>query len=571
MKNQDLIRIFYDIADILEIKNIEWKPQAYRKAARALETLSLDVGEIYKKEGIKGLKEIPGVGESIAKKIEEFIKTNKIREYEKLKKTIPKHLTELMEVPGLGAKKAKRLYKELGIKSVKELEKAAKEHKISELPSFKERSEENILKGIELIKKGEGRVLLGVALPIARNIVNELRGLKEVKKINVAGSLARMEETIGDIDLLVVSSNGKKVVDVFTKLNDVKRVLARGDTKGMVLLKNGMQADVRVVEEKSYGAAMQYFVGNKAHNIRMRQIAIKNGYKLNEYGLFKKNRYICGKNEKEIYNRLGMSYIEPELRNNTDEIEIAKKNKLPKLVVLKDIKGDFQVHSKYSDGDNTIEEMCRAAIRLGYQYICISDHSKARANAGGMKENELMKQVKEIDRLNKKFKSFRIFKGCEVDILGDGELDFGDDVLKKLDIVGAAVHTGFKMTERKMTERIIKALENRYVKILYHPTGRLINQREPYAVDMDSVFDVAREKKKFLEINGMINRLDLNDYNIKKAVEKGVKLVIGTDSHGVNHLEFMEYGVAQARRGWCEKKDIVNTYNLDNVKRLFMV
>jgi len=571
MKNQELVRIFYDIADILEIKNVEWKPLAYRKAARAIEVLGEDVEEIYKKDGIKGLKEIPGVGERIAEKIEEFIKTNKIKEYEKLKKTIPRHLTELMEIPGLGAKKAKKLYERLHIKSIKELEKAAKQHKISGLETFKEKSEENILKGIELIKKGKGRILLGVALPMARNIIEELKTLKDVKDISVAGSLRRMEETIGDIDILAISSNPKKVMDKFTSLKEVSRILAMGETKSMVILENGMQADIRVLDKKSYGAALQYFTGNKGHNIRLRELAIKKGYKLNEYGLFKKDKYICGRTEGEIYKNLGLDYIEPELRNNTNELELAKNRKLPKLVKLGEIKGDLHVHTKDSDGDNTIEEMCREAINLGYEYICISDHSKTRAIANGMKEEELLKQIREIDRLNKRFKRFRIFKGCEVDILNDGNLDFSDDILKRLDIVGAAVHSGFKMSESKMTERIIKALKDKYVKILYHPTGRLINQREPYQVDLNSLFDVAKEKKKFLEINGMINRLDLDDYNIKKAVEKGVRLVLGTDSHSKEHLRFMEYGVSQARRGWCEKKDIVNALSLKELVRLFNI
>ena len=569
MKNQELIKIFYNIADILEIKNVEWKPLAYRKAARSIEVLGEDVEEIYNKYGIKGLKEISGVGERIAEKIEEFIKTNKIKEYEELKKTIPKHLTEMMDVPGLGAKKVKKLYEELNIKSVNELEKAAKQHKISGLETFKEKSEENILKGIELVKKGKGRILLGVALPIARNIIEELRTLKEMKNISVAGSLRRMEETIGDIDILAISSNPKKVMDKFTSLKEVNRILAKGETKSMVNLENGMQADIRVLDEKSYGAALQYFTGNKGHNIRLRELAIKKGYKLNEYGLFKKDKYVCGRTEKEIYNKLGLDYIEPELRNNLNEIEAAKTGKLPKLIKLKDIKGDFHVHTIDSDGDNTIEEMAIAAKNLGYEYVCISDHSKLIAIANGMDEERLLKQINDIDKLNKKFKNFRILKGAEVDILKDGSLDYSDNVLKKLDIVGVSVHSGFKSDERKMTDRIIKALETKYVKIFYHPTGRMINEREPYNVDLDSVMDVAKEKKKFLEINANFHRLDLSDYHIKKAIEKGVRLVIGTDSHNKEHLKRMEYGVAVARRGWCEKKDVINTLNLKEIKKLF--
>lgn len=571
MKNQELIKIFYNIADILEIKNVEWKPQAYRKAARAIEVLGEDVEEIYKKDGIKGLKEIPGIGERLAEKIEEFIKTNKIKGYEELKKTIPKHLTEMMEVPGLGAKKVKKLYETLHIKSVKELESAAKKHKISKLETFKEKSEENILKGIELVKKGKGRILLGIALPMARNIIEELKTLREVKKISVAGSLRRMEETIGDIDILAISPNPKKIMDKFTSLNDVNRILAKGETKSMVNLKNGMQADIRVLDEKSYGAALQYFTGNKGHNIRLRELAIKRGYKLNEYGLFKKDKYICGRTEKEIYNKLGLDYIEPELRNNLNELEAAKTGKLPKLIKLEDIKGDFHVHTKDSDGDNTIEEMAIAAKNLGYEYVCISDHSKLIAITNGMDEERLLKHLYEIDKINKRFKNFRILKGAEVDILKDGSLDYSDKILKKLDIVGVSIHTGFKSDERKMTDRIIKALENKYVKIFYHPTGRMINERDPYNVDLNMVMDVAKEKKKSLEISANFHRLDLGDYHIKKAIEKGVRLAIGTDSHNKEHLNYMEYGVALAKRGWCEKKDIINTLNLKEIKKLFSI
>jgi len=570
MNNLELARIFYEIADILEMKEVEWKPRAYRKAAQAIENLSEDVSEIYKKSGIKSLEEIPGVGESIAEKIEEFLKTKHIKTYEKLKRSLPKHLTELMEIQGLGAKRANILYKKLKIKSIKDLEKAAKQHKISKLQSFKIKTEENILKGIELFKKSSQRTLLGIALPIANNLINELKKSKYVNKISVAGSLRRRAETIGDIDILATSSQPQKVMDLFTALPDVKRILAKGSTKSIVLLKNNMQADIRVIEDKSFGAALQYFTGNKEHNIKLRGIAIKKGLKLNEYGISKKEKYISGKTEEDVYKTLGLNYMDPELRENTGEIEASLKNKLPKLVSLKDIQGDFHVHTIESDGNNTIEEMASAAQKLGYEYICITDHSKSTYIAHGLKEDRLLGHIKNIRKLQKKFK-IKIFAGSEIDILPDGTLDYPDEILKKLDIVSVSVHSNFKKQEKDATNRIIKALENKYVHILNHPTNRLINEREPLSLDLDKIFKVASENKKILEINSHPNRLDLKDVYIKKAKEYGCKFSISTDAHSTNSLRYMELGVSQARRGWCEKKDIVNALSLKEIEKLFNI
>lgn len=573
MKNIEIAKIFYEIADILEMKNVQWKPRAYRKAAKALESLSEDVEVIYKKGGIKALEEIPGVGQRLAKKIIEYIETGKIKEHQRLTKKIPKGLDELMEVMGLGPKKVMVLYKKLGIKNIKDLEKAVKKHKLKNVFRFGEKTEENILKGLEVFKRGKQRILLGLALPTANNIIKQLKILKEIHKIEYAGSLRRMQETIGDIDILVTASNPEPVMNLFTKLPDVARVFAKGKTKSSVLLKNGMQADVRVVEDASFGSAMQYFTGNKEHNIRLREIAIKKGLKLSEYGLFNKktNKKVAGKTEEEVYKKLNMPYIEPELRENRGEIEAAKKKMLPKLINYNDINGDFHIHSKWSDGSETIENLARNAMKLGYQYICITDHSKTRAIAHGLSEESLLKQINEISKLNRKFRKFRIFSSSEVDILLDGSLDYDESILKKLDIVTVAVHSGFKLSKRQTTERIIKALENKYVKILEHPTGRIINKREPYEVDIEQIFAVAKEKKKFLEINSMPDRLDLNDVLVKKAKEQGIKLVIGTDAHSLDHLRFMKLGVAVARRGWCEKKDILNTYPLEKVIKILNI
>lgn len=561
MKNLEIARIFYEMADILEIKEVEWKPRAYQKAARAIETSSKDVEKIYDKGGLKALQKIPGVGEAIAGKIEEFIKTGKIKEYEKLKKSVPAGIEKITDIPGMGPKKALVLIKKLKIKSVKDLEKAAKQGKIRKISGFGEKSEEDILKGIDLLKSSAGKMLLGKALPLAQELVSELKGLKEVKRINIAGSTRRRKEVVRDLDILAVSTKPKNVMDFFTSMPAVSDVIAKGSAKSSVRLKAGINVDLRVIEEKSFGAALQYFTGSKSHNIRCRKIAIKKGLKLNEYGLFdvKTKKYICGKTEQEVYKKLGMQYIEPELRENKGEIEAALKNKLPKLVGYSDIKGDLQMHTKYSDGADTVEAMAKAAKDMGYEYIAITDHSKSEHIARGMDEKQLSKYMKEIDKVNKKLKGIRILKGAEVDILKDGSLDYADKYLKKLDIVLAAVHSRFKSSEKEMTKRVLKALENRHVHILAHPTGRLINAREPYAINLSKVFDACKDNNVWPEIDAFPSRLDLSDANAKYAIEKGLKLVINTDSHNADQLRYMEFGIATARRGWARKKDIVNT------------
>jgi len=559
-KNLEIANIFYEMADILEIKEVEWKPRAYRRAARAIETSSKDVESIYKKGGLDALKKIQGVGESIAEKIEEFIKTGKIKEHEKLKTGVPRGVEKIMDIPGMGPKKAIKLHKHLGIESVKELKKAAKQGKIRKISGFGEKSEEDILKGIGLLKSSAGKMLLGKAWPLAQELVSELKKLKEVKKINVAGSTRRRKEVVGDLDILAVSTKPEKVMDYFTSISAVSDVIAKGSAKSSVRLKAGINVDLRVIKEKSFGAALLYFTGSKSHNIQCRQIAIKKDMKLSEYGLFKKksDKFVCGRTEKEVYNKLGMQFIEPELRENRGEIKAALKKKLPKLIGYADINGDLQMHTKYSDGANTIKEMAEAAKKRGYEYIAVTDHSKSEHIAKGMDEKKLLKYIKEIDKVNKKLRGIRILKGAEVDILKDGSLDYADKYLKKLDIVLAAVHSRFKSSEKEMTKRVLKALENRYVHILAHPTGRLINAREPYAINLGRVFDACRDNNVWPEINAFPSRLDLSDSNAKYAIEKGLKLTVNTDSHSTDHLRYMEFGIATARRGWARKKDIIN-------------
>lgn len=565
MKNQELAKIFYDIADILEIQNIQWKPRAYRKAAQSIESLSEDIEEIYKSKGIEGLKEIPGIGEALSKKIIEFIKTNKIKSYEKLKKQIPRHLSELIEISSLGPKRAELLHEKLRINNLKDLEKAIKEHKISKLKTFGIKSEENILKGLELFKKKHERTLLGTALLIARDIESKLRALKQVNQVITAGSIRRGKETVKDIDILVTANNPKQVMDYFTSLPEVSRILAKGPTKSSIILNNNLQVDIRIVSNNILGSALQYFTGSKEHSIELRKIAIKNKLKLSEYGLFKKNRLVAGKTEKELYNKLGMQYIEPELRENKGEIQLAMQNKLPNLINLKDIKGDLHVHTNYSDGVNSIQEIVNAAEKLDYKWICISDHSKGLKIAHGLSEQTLKKQWKEIDNIKTKIK---ILKGIEVNIKKDGTLDYPNSFLKNFDFVTAAIHYGFKANNQ--TQRIIKAIENENVNMIGHLTGRLINQRPAYELDLEKIFDKAKKTNTILEINSFPTRLDLNDVNIKEAVNKNVKLGISTDSHNIQHLKFIELGLLQARRGWATKRDIVNCLewkDLINIKK----
>jgi len=573
MKNVDMAAIFYAVADILEIQKVQWKPIAYRKAARTIEALSENIEEIYKKGGLKAFMELPGIGEGLAKKIEEFIKTGKVKSYERLKKEMPAGIGDLVSIPGLGPKKAYRLFKELKIKGIPDLESAIKEHKIAKLEGFGAKSEENITRSLQLVKTGQKRTLLGVALPIADLIVSRLRKVKGVERIETAGSLRRHAETVGDIDILVTTENAGAVMDAFVKMLEVIQVLAKGPTKSMVVLKYGqhtIQSDVRVLEDKSYGAALQYFTGNKEHNIAMRRIAIKKGYKLSEYGVFdKKGRMIAGKNEEDVYKALGVPWIPPELRENRGEIEASIKGNLPDPVKLSDIKGDLHIHTTWSEGRNSIRETVAAAEKIGYEYIAITDHSKSERIAYGMDEKKLLKYIAEIRGIAKEKKRIKVFAGCEIDILPNGELDYSDEYLKKLDFPIISIHSRFKSSKKEMTDRVLAAFTNKYVKVFCHPTGRLIFQREPYEIDMEKILEEAAQRKIAMEINSFPERLDLNDVYTKRAVEMGVKLIINTDAHHIDQLRYMKYGVSVARRGWAEKKDVVNTYSLKDFSRYF--
>ena len=570
MKNPDVAKFFYEIASILEAQDVQFKPMAYRKAAMAIETWNAEVEEIYKEKGVNGLKEIPGVGEAIAKKTAEILETGKLKYLEELRKDSPRELLDIVSIYDIGAKTAYKIYKELGVNTVEDLKKAAESHKIREIKGLGEKTEEKILEGIKKMKERKGRMLLGIAWPVAVDVVESLKKTEDIEKISIAGSLRRKKETIGDIDILVVSSQPEKIMNSFTGLENVKKILVKGRTKTSVII-NDIHTDLRVVPRESFGSALQYFTGSKEHNIKIRKIASDKGMKISEYGVFdrKTNKRLAGETEEEVYNALSMAYIEPELREDRGEIEEAMKNKLPKLINEKDIKGDFHVHTKWSDGANSIEEMAGAGIKKGYSYIAVTDHSKSLRVARGLKENDVSGQIDEIKKINKKYPNFKIFTGTETDIKENGELDFDDSLLKRLDVVIAGVHSKLKIDEKTMTERIITAMGNKNVDIIAHPTGRVIGKREPYRLNMEKILDAASRNKTCLEINALPDRLDLNDTYIKMAREKSVKLCINTDAHNLSHFDMMKYGVFNARRGWLTKNDVLNTYSADEIKDFF--
>lgn len=548
----------------MEIKDENpFKIRAYRKAAQNLEALSEDIEDLARKGR---LTEIPGIGKDLAAKIMEFLSTGKITDHERLRKDIPPTLLELLSIPGVGPKKAKLFYERLGIKSIRELEEAAKKGMLAGLPGVGAKTEEKIRKGISLWRKSRERRSLGRILPLAQEIIAKLSEAPSVKKISAAGSLRRMKDTVKDLDILVVSTEPMDVMNRFVSLPFVMEVLGMGPTKSSILTNEAFQIDLRVVPEESFGAALQYFTGSKNHNIHLRQIAIKRGLKVSEYGVFKENdERVAGYTEEEVYQALGLPWIPPELREDRGEIEAALEGRLPKLIEVTDIKGDLHVHSKWSDGGHSIDELVQKALERGYQYIAITDHSKSLGVARGLDEERLLKQIEEIRDVQERYPNIKILAGIEVDILQDGSLDLPDEVLSKLDIVIASVHSAFNMSQEEMTRRILKALSNPHVDILGHPTGRLIEEREGYKVDIMAVIQKAKEENVALEINAFPQRLDLNDINAKIAKEMGVKLAINTDAHTWGQFDFMVFGVATARRGWLEKEDVINAWETERL------
>jgi DNA polymerase (family 10) len=570
MTNQEIARIFYEIADMMELQGKaedRYRVLAYRRAADQIEHHPRDLADVWR-EG--KLQEIPGIGEAIAKKIEQILHTGHLELHDKLKEEIPDGVLSFLAIPEVGPKTAKRLWEDLGLTSIVELEEAARAGKVRTLKGMGPKTEENILRGIQLLHRRSTRILLASALPAAEELMAGLRECPQAKNVTAAGSLRRCVPTIGDLDLLAASDKPEKVIDAFVHLPRVAEVQAKGDTKATVILDNGIQVDLRVLPKESYGALLQYFTGSKAHNIQLRELAQDRGLSLSEYGFTRADgQQILCPTEEEVYKTLGLPWIPPELREASGEIEAAQRGKLPKLIDPDDVKGDLQMHTTASDGVSSVEEMAQAAMALGYQYIAITDHSKGLGIAKGLTPERLRKQRVEIDAVNKKLAPFRVLAGAEVEIRADGTLDLPDEVLAELDVVLASVHSGMRQDKEVMTRRVLRAIQNPHVDILAHPTGRLIGQREPIAIDFDAVAAEAAKRGVILEINAQPNRLDLDGEHVRLAKQKDALLSLGSDAHHAEGLKVLELGVAMARRGWAEARDVVNTLPVDKLlKRL---
>ncbi len=559
MTNAEIARIMREISMFLEMEDDKFRPRAYEKIAHAIESLDEPVADVYHRGGMKAVAEIPGVGKSTAEKIATLIDTGSLPYYEELRGKTPVDITGLSAIEGLGPKMIKALYDQLGVRTVDDLEAAAKAGKVRHLPHFGEKSEQKILKGIAFLKKSAGRVPLGEALPLMSDLAERLRAVPGVERLEVAGSIRRRKETIGDGDLLVVSNEPQRVMEALASLPEVADVIAHGPTKTSVKLRSGMDVDMRVVPAESFGAALLYFTGSKLHNISLRKLAQAKDLKLSEYGVFHGEKSIAGRTEKEVYAALGLPYIPPELREDLGEIDAALAGTLPDLIDYQDLRGDLQTQTNWTDGANSIEEMAREAKRQGLQYIAITDHTKSLAMTGGCDEKKLRKQMAAIDELNTHGLGIKILKGAEVNINKDGTLDIDDDTLAMLDVVGVAVHTHFNLTREQQTRRVIRAMENPHADILFHPTGRLIGKRDAYEIDIDEVIKTAKRTGTVLEIDAFPDRMDLKDEHARKAVEAGVKLVIDSDAHHTNHFDVLHYGIAVARRGWVKKSDVLNT------------
>ncbi|KUO71096.1 MAG: histidinol-phosphatase [Clostridia bacterium BRH_c25] len=557
MDKRDIVRILEEIALLLDIKGENpFKIKAYVNAARSIELLDGDLKDYINEGKLKGVK---GVGKAIAEKLTELVETGRLEYYGELKQSVPEGLLEMLTIPGVGPKKVKVLYEKLGVKSIGELEYACLENRLLSLEGFGEKTQENILKGINHIKMYKGQHLFGDVYQEAMTVRDKLMVFPYIQECEVGGSLRRRKEAVKDIDLVASTAEPVKLMDYYTSLPQVSEVVSRGETKSTVRLGSGINMDLRVVDVKEFPYALNHFTGSKEHNTAIRHRAKAMGIKVNEYGLFRGEELIpCG-SEEEIYRVLGLNYIPPELRENTGEIEAAEKGELPELITMEDIKGTFHMHTLYSDGSNSIEEMAEAAKSLGLHYIGISDHSRSAYYARGLSIEEIKRQVEEIDEINRRNNTFRIFKGIESDILTDGSLDYEDEVLELFDFVIAAVHSGFKLDRTKMTERLISSLKNKYTTMLAHPTGRLLLARDEYELDVNAVIDAAAKYGKVIEINADPHRLDLDWRHLKYAREKGVMISINTDAHNIYGLNNMPCGVGIARKGWLEKGNVINT------------
>lgn len=569
LHNSEVADKFRMIADLLSIKGAnQFRIRAYRNAAQTVSNLSDSLVDMVNSD--QDLTKLEGIGEDLAGKIEEVVKEGKMSELEELRKEISPEVAEMLDIAGLGPERVKTIYNQLDVKNISELKKAAEENEISQLSGLGERTENKILDDIKKREeKGEQeRILFSRAEEIAQPLEKYLNKLEEIERVEIAGSYRRRKETVGDLDILVCGNNSKKIMNYFNNYEDVSKVLASGETKSTVILNDGIQVDLRLIEKESYGSALQYFTGSKEHSVKLRKIGQDQGLKINEYGVFEKEKRIGGKEEKDIYEILDFPYIEPELREQRGELEIDNKSDLPDLITVNNIKGDLQMHTDATDGSNTMEEMIEAALEKGYQYIAITDHSQRVTMAQGLDEAEVKKQIEKIDKMNEKYEDIKILKGMEVDILKDGSLDLSEDILAELDIRVCSIHYNTNLSRGEQTARMIRAIENSFCNIIAHPTGRIIASRQPYEIDLDQVMEAAKENNCIMEINAQPDRLDLSDRYIKKAVDMNLKLVISTDAHSTGGLDNIKYGVYQARRGWCEADNVINTLDIDDLLSL---
>ena len=570
VKNSDIAKIMRHLGFLTEVgedyANAQFRARAYYRAADTIANLSENVADVYDNGGIAALLEIPSVGKAIAAKIEEYVKTGKVRHLEELKAKVPINIDELYGIEGIGPRTIKALYDKLQVKDLVGLENAAAKGRLQTVPGFTEKKEQDIKKRIEFFRKGKGRRIIGEVYPLVKQIELRLLQAEGVHDAVAAGSVRRMKETVGDIDYLVTADDPEKVMEFFVSMPEVEEIVGRGPAKAFVRLAGGIDADLLVVPKESWGSALQYFTGSKEHSVELRKIAIAKGLRLNEWGVYKGEARVAGATEEGVYQALGLQWIPPEMRENTGEIELAKQGRLPKLVEYGNLRGDLQVHSESTDGTATIEEMARAAKEFGLSYIAITDHTKSLALASGLDENELLEQAGRIAELNDRLKgTFRILSSAEVNVMKDGSLDISSNVLDKLDIVGAAIHSNFNLPVEAQTERLVKAAKNPSVDILFHPTGRLINKREGYPIDIEKVIEVARDTGTILEIDAHYDRLDLKDEYVRMAMKKRAKMVIDSDAHHPIHYAYLVFGIGQARRGWATQMDVLNTLPADRL------
>ena len=567
VQNTEIAALLDELADLLEIEGANrFRVRAYRNGARTVAEHPRHMSDLV--AAGEDLTALPGIGKELAAKIQEMVGTGRLSKLEEVKQRTPGSLVQLLKIEGLGPKRVQALYEELNVTNLDELEVAAKQGRIRELHGFGGRTEEKILADLAQAREAGQRTRLDIAESLIEPLVDHLRALECVTRVEVAGSYRRRKETVGDIDILAIGEDGGTIIRHFVEHEDVNAVVSQGETRSTVFLRSGLQVDLRVVPKESYGAALQYFTGSKAHNVALRTLAVKQGYKINEYGVFRDEERVAGETEAEIYGLFDLAYVEPELREDRGELQAAKVGRLPRLLAIDDIRGDLQMHTKGSDGKASLEEMARAAQALGYAYIAITDHSAYLGMVQGLDAEALARQIDAIDALNDRLEGFRVLKSIEVDILEDGSLDLPDAILQRLDLRICSIHSKFSLSQEKQTERIIRAMNNPNFNILAHPTGRRIGERPPYAVDMERVMTAALERGCYLEINAHPERLDLNDIYAKMAKEMGLKLAISTDAHNVNGLHNMRFGVGQARRGWLEPDDVLNTYPWSELKAL---